>query len=216
VQEEETKQVGRLLLKKVHDSPHIYLIDNYLTEADLLRCTQIIKTSAFEKSFVDNPESKEVLVDTEHRTSTFVSVPKQADSKISAMERKSAELLGISVGQMEPLQIVRYRQDQFFGIHHDLGIFNDDDCSVELPPKHTLYKRRLATIFCYLNDVAEGGCTYFPLCNDLRVQPKRGRAVLFCNILQDGDADPKTVHAGEPVRGKGSIKYGLNIWACEE
>lgn len=192
------------------------MVDNFLTEADLVRCEQVIQKSSFKKSFVDNPETNDRLVDTDHRTSTFVSLPKQADSKVAAMERKSADLLGISIGQMEPLQLVRYRQDQFFGVHHDLGIFNDDDASVELPAKQTFCKRRLATIFCYLNDVSDGGCTYFPACKDLRVQPKRGRAVLFCNILENGDADPLTIHAGEPVRGKGNVKYGLNIWGCEE
>ena len=215
LQENETISLGRLVLQTVHSSPHIYMIDNFLTEAELLHCDSIIDKSKFAKSFVDNSESTSTEIDTQHRTSTFVSVAKQADSKISAMERKSAELLGLSVHQMEPLQLVRYRQDQFFGVHHDLGNLRDDG-SIEMPTKQAYCKRRLATIFVYLNDVADGGCTLFPACDNLRVTPKRGRAVLFCNILNSGDADPKTIHAGEPVRGKGNVKYGLNIWACED
>jgi prolyl 4-hydroxylase len=209
-----TVSLGRFILNLVHESPHIYVIDGFLTETELAHCEAIIHKSKFAKSYVDNPDSNATLVDTEHRTSTFVSVAKQADSKVSAMERKSAELLGLSVDQMEPLQLVRYQQNQFFGVHHDLGNLRPDG-TVELPPKQAYCRRRLATIFCYLNDVEDGGCTYFPACNDLRVSPKRGRAVLFCNVLEDGSADPKTVHAGEPVRGKGKVKYGLNIWACE-
>ncbi|KAI2492978.1 procollagen-proline 4-dioxygenase [Fragilaria crotonensis] len=251
---------GRLLLKRVHDSPHIYIIDNFLTETELNHCHSIIQQAKFQKSFVDASETTQsttsastfkttttrttaARIDTDHRTSTFVSVAKQADRIIAAMERKSADLLGMNVDRLEPLQLVRYQKDQFFGVHHDLGTLipaeddNDDDengyGTVELPPKSTHVKRRLVTLFCYLNTVDEGGCTYFPALDaprtrrdaaaatsaiqELRVAPVRGRAVLFCNILKDGDADPRTVHAGEPVRGiKGTVKYGLNIWACEE
>jgi prolyl 4-hydroxylase len=241
---------GRLILKRVHDSPHIYIIDNFLTETELNHCHSIIQQAKFQKSFVDASETTKssssstsimttttARVDTEHRTSTFVSVAKQADRIIAAMERKSAELLGLHVDRLEPLQLVRYQKDQFFGVHHDLGTLIDDDGdeygTVELPPKSTHVKRRLVTLFCYLNTVEQGGCTYFPALRDprtttmkdttmttmqeLRVAPVRGRAVLFCNILKDGDADPRTIHAGEPVRGsKGTVKYGMNIWACEE
>ena len=123
--------------------------------------------------------------------------------------------------QIEALQLVRYTRNQFFNIHHDMGDLLDDD-TVLLPPKHFAVKRRLVTIFCYLNTIEEGGCTYFPKCNQLRVQPKRGRAVLWSNVTTDGQPDPQTIHAGEPViqTNGGSeedvIKYGLNIWICEE
>ena len=75
---------------------------------------------------------------------------------------------------------------------------------MELPRKNLACKRRLVTIFCYLNtlDDDEGGCTYFPKCDDLRVKPKRGRAVLWCNITQDGQPDSRTIHAGEAVISK--------------
>lgn len=176
----------------------------------------VIAKSTFCQSFVDKGDNSETLVDEKHRTSTFISLSKQADSKISAIERKVADLLGLSPTQVEPLQLVRYTMGQFFGVHHDLGNLAEDG-SVETPPRQFYCKRRLATVFLYLNDLPKGhgGCTYFPACKHLRVQPRRGRAVLFCNVLRNGKADPKTIHAGEPVKGKVQVKYGLNIWACE-
>ena len=68
----------------------------------------------------------------------------------------------------------------------------------------TNQKTIVLTIFCYLNSLNddEGGCTYFPKCGDLRVKPKRGRAVLWCNITQDGQPDSRTIHAGEAVIAK--------------
>ncbi len=144
---------------------------------------------------------RRTIVDDTHRTSTFYSFRKLHDSKISSLEQRIANLLGCWVHQIEALQLVRYLPGQFFGVHHDLGNLLEDD-SVELPRKDLACKRRLVTIFCYLNTLGddEGGCTYFPKCGDLRVKPQRGRAVLWCNITPDGKADSRTIHAGEAVK----------------
>jgi prolyl 4-hydroxylase len=95
-----------------------------------------------------------------------------------------------------------------------MGDYNPETGVVDLPPKHILNnKRRLVTIFCYLNDVEKGGYTQFPLLG-LNVEPKAGRAVIWQNVLHSGLPDARTVHAGTPVEE--GIKYALNIWLCEE
>jgi hypothetical protein len=50
------------------------------------------------------------------------------------------------------IQLVRYKPGEFFGVHHDLGDLLEDG-SVALPPRDTTFgsKRRLVTLFCYLN-----------------------------------------------------------------
>eukprot|EP00536_Pseudo-nitzschia_multiseries_P010650 jgi/Psemu1/243091/estExt_Genewise1.C_3330026 len=207
------------------DEASIYVIDNFLSEKELEYFDEKIRSIPFERSFKTGKKRKKrkrkTLVDDSHRTSTFYSFRKLHDAKISALERRIANILGCWVHQIEALQLVRYVPGQFFGIHHDLGNLLEDD-NVELPPKDWASKRRLVTMFCYLNTLQEdeGGCTYFPKCSDLRVQPKRGRAVLWCNITQDGKPDATTIHAGEVVTmtaGKAvATKYGLNIWVCEE
>ena len=112
--------------------------------------------------------------------------------------------------------MVFYKTGQFFGAHHDTGVLFDDG-SVEFPANPP---RRVATFFVYLNDVPEGcgGSTRFPLLKGedggpLEVRPVRGRAVLWSNVTEDGDVDPRTVHEGAPVtRGK---KYGMNVWVTD-
>ena len=162
----------------------------------------------------DNNEDKGSHYDTTHRTSTFVSFQKQQDATIARIEAKAAELLGCwSTTSVEALQLVRYQEEQFFGVHHDMGDYNEETGQVALPPKSWYSKRRVVTLFCYLNDVEEGGATWFPV-PDVRVQPVPGRAVLFSNVLASGQPDARTIHAGETVtRG---VKYGLNIWICED
>jgi prolyl 4-hydroxylase len=140
------------------------------------------------------------------------------DSKITALEQRIASMLGCWIHQIEPLQLVRYKPGQFFGVHHDMGDLLEND-SVLLPKKNIHVKRRLVTLFIYLNSLEkeQGGCTYFPKCN-IRVQPQRGRLVIWSNTTKEGLPEPRTIHAGEPVRSEDEnfIKYGLNIWICEE
>jgi prolyl 4-hydroxylase len=149
------------------------------------------------------------------------------DSKVASLEQRIADWLGCWVHQIEAIQLVRYLPGEFFGIHHDMGELMEDD-QVTLPPKDVAVKRRLVTIFCYLNTLEEdqGGCTHFPECDHLRVRPEKGRAVIWSNVTFEGLPDPRTIHEGERVVTGTStllnknndklIKYGLNIWVCEE
>lgn len=196
-------------------APNIYLIDNFLTEPELQHLERKIATSNFQPSFVDSTSEKDSgMYDAAQRNSSFVSFQHRHDSVIANIERKAAtELIGWGGSPIvEPLQLVRYLGGQYFAVHHDLGDYNEDTGSVALPAKSVLAKRRLVTLFCYLNDVEAGGDTYFPG-PKVMVQPKRGRAVLFSNATEDGLPDRRTIHEARPVvRG---VKYGLNIWICE-
>jgi prolyl 4-hydroxylase len=231
----ETIGGNRMQLKQVHKNPPIYVIDNFLTRSDLEYFEEKIASCPFERSFVDNmeygeqqggdssenPKSKRqrrTILDTTHRTSTFFGFKKLHDTKVSALEQRIADLLGCWVHQVEALQLVRYLPGQFFGEHHDMGDLLGND-EVTLPRKQLAVKRRLVTLFCYLNslDDDQGGCTYFPKCGGLRVTPKKGRAVLWSNVTSAGLPDPHTIHAGEAVIGNKDVtKYGLNVWICEE
>mmetsp|Transcript_11750 Transcript_11750/g.29761 ORF Transcript_11750/g.29761 Transcript_11750/m.29761 type:complete len:147 (+) Transcript_11750:397-837(+) len=75
----------------------------------------------------------------------------------------------------------------------------------------------------YLNDVTDSetsaqpltppagaGETSFPKLN-LKVNPKLGTALVFNDCLDDGAADDRTLHGGEPPRD-GALKYAINIW----
>lgn len=78
---------------------------------------------------------------------------------------------------------------------------------------------RFATILFYLNDDMEGGETSFPRWlnaetknkgSALKVKPERGKAILFYNMLPDGNYDERSQHAALPVT-KGE-KYLTNLW----
>jgi prolyl 4-hydroxylase len=145
----------------------------------------------------------------EFRTSNFIHLSKGQDSIVRRIEAKAADLVGMAQSFVEPLQIVRYKEGQFFDVHHDAGTLLDDG-SVEL-----VAPRRFATLFLYLNTLPDGqGHTEFPLAG-VSMRPERGCGVLWCNINKQGEPDPRTIHKACPVVGKGVVKYGVNVWISE-
>jgi prolyl 4-hydroxylase len=119
------------------------------------------------------------------------------DPATHAINRRIAALSGTSVDQGEPLHILRYRPGQQYHPHHDW-----------LPPPN----RRLMTVLIYLNEEYEGGETAFPKAN-LKVRGRKGDALFFVSALPNGNLDPMSEHAGNPVQS--GTKYLASRWIRE-
>jgi hypothetical protein len=201
--------------RQLHGEPYIYTIDDYLTEKELKYFDTQVQTRAddFQDSQVGSDYDSSDSVQKDQRSSSTLAFTTNQDSTIKNLTNQLAALFACEATQVEPLQVVRYLPTQSYGVHHDLGDI-DDNGGVILPGTHNGYKRRLVTLFIYLNDVAvdAGGFTHFPYCN-LRIKPKRGMAVVWSNINEEKKPDPRTIHEGEPIIS--GIKYGLNAWICE-
>ena len=174
----------------------MYTINNFLNSKELSFFDNFIKemeqSKSFQKSYIDKSTNVKSFDDS--RTSNFIHFGKCQNKIITDIERRASEIVGMTIDCIEPLQIVRYKVGQFFDDHHDLGVLFDDG-SVELPKRSP---RRICTFFLYLNDIQSenGGSTRFPLLLNNRnecldVQPKRGMAVLFCNIRKNGMPDER-------------------------
>lgn len=103
----------------------------------------------------------------------------------------------------ESLQVVRYRTGEQYTAHHDFVY----------PSQQLWYQpTRFATLLLYLNDDFTGGHTVFPravtrdLHDGVRVQPKKGTAVLFYSILPDGNVDDRSQHSSEPVKSGEKVR----------
>ena len=193
----------------IHTDPNIFLIDHFLTESELKYFDQYISesTSDFRDSFTEDNASD--VIYTRDRTSKFCFITKSKDHKIRSIESRVADLTGISSQNIEPFQIIHYTSGQQFTTHHDAGTLVEEKY-IEL-----LHPRRLATLVVYLNDLPfPNGFTEFPKLN-LSILPKRGQALLFCNILPNGEADLRVIHKALPVHSP-LQKYGLNIWISEK
>jgi prolyl 4-hydroxylase len=116
------------------------------------------------------------------------------DPVVHAVNRRLAALSGTRVEQGEPLQILRYRPGQQYRRHVDW-----------LGPDQA----RVITALIYLNEEYEGGETQFPKAG-VKIRGRKGDAIVFKSVLEDGRLDPMSEHAGLPVT-KGA-KFLASRW----
>jgi prolyl 4-hydroxylase len=166
------------------------------------------------------------------RTSTQTFMERGGSAEIRALEERAHNLTRLPYALGENIQVVRYKVGQKYGAHRDF--FNPNDyhrqpqmlSSVEYGGRN-----RLATVFWYLETVAEGGETFFPRAlneegreyhpwngdhedcyRGMTVPPVRGNAVLFYSMVPDGRLDERSMHGGCRPRGEDVEKWGANQW----
>lgn len=119
-----------------------------------------------------------------------------------------ADLLGLPAPCGETMQGQRYAPGQQFRAHHDFFHENQK----YWPEMRRNGGQRTWTAMIYLNDVEEGGATWFPEAG-LRVAPRRGLLLAWNNMNPDGSPNTLTLHEGMPVV-KG-VKYVITKWFRE-
>lgn len=127
---------------------------------------------------------------------------------VRVVQWRMAAAAGLELVEAEPLIVLRYAPGQEYKPHRDY-----------LPPASIARDgpqagNRRRTICVYLNPVAAGGATAFPVAG-LQVEPQPGRAVVFDNMLYDdaspqGRPDPDSLHAGLPVEA--GEKWLATLW----
>lgn len=161
------------------------------------------------------------MIDARRRPSTVLSDTSGAEFRTSEscdMDRWSPEvqpvdesiaaLLGIDPANGETMQGQRYAPDQFFRAHHDY--FNESESY--WPRMKITGGQRTWTAMIYLNDVPEGGATWFPRAG-VRVAPKKGLLLAWNNMNPDGSPNEDTQHEGMAVQR--GTKYIVTKWFRE-
>lgn len=119
-----------------------------------------------------------------------------------------AALLGIPPENGETIQGQRYAPGQQFRAHHDYF----HEAEPYWPKMRDSGGQRTWTAMAFLNDVAEGGATWFPLAG-VRVKPKRGTLLTWNNMAEDGRPNTQTLHEGMAVAE--GVKYIITKWFRE-
>lgn len=138
------------------------------------------------------------------RTSRSVSHdPITEDLTMRIIQHRIAAVAGIGLVNAESLVVLHYAPGEEYKPHRDYlppGAIQRDIPSAG---------NRLRTVCAYLNDVESGGETHFPLLG-ITSKPMCGSAVIFDNLDADGHPDPRTLHAGLPV--KTGEKWLATLW----
>jgi len=144
---------------------------------------------------LDEP-SKPAEVVSRGCTSWNVRLNYEESTVVERILARVATLTGFPLENVEQLVLVRYHEGEVFRLHHDGAM-------------------RPATVFAYLNDVKEGGETYFPYVG-YKIHPAAGTAMMWFNTINgesgpDATSDRRMDHEALPP-GPGCVKYAMNCF----
>lgn len=186
-------------LRMLHSNPPVFCVDDFLTPSE---CDFLIHAAqdCFTPAPVVGKGAGEVSAS---RTSSTCYL---ARDDLPDYLRKVSLLTGKPVEHCELPQVGRYLPTQQYLQHFDaFDLSNEDGRRFAANGG-----QRTVTVLVYLNDVAEGGHTFFPALN-LKIQPKRGMAVVFFPATVDGLLDKMALHAALPA-AEGHVKYVSQVW----
>lgn len=220
----QTHQIGDFHLQVVSVTPRVLIIDNFLSPEE---CDAIIHTSqtqGLELSTLHTGATAKQTRDLSTRSSSNTWLPRDTNALTEKIYQQAAQVMGLDPELFqkfhdssahhhsiaESLQVVRYKKGgEEYQPHHDF---------IYPSINHRYQPTRFATLLVYLNTVPEGqgGETRFPRAvnnynaEGLEVQPRVGRAVLFYNLLEDGNVDDLSQHGSNPT--KDHEKWLANLW----
>lgn len=87
-------------LELVHSNPHIYIIDNFLSDGEIDYFDQIItdNESKFCKSYTEDGSRNRVI--SKERTSTFFHLTKCQDRIVRNVEQRAADIVGKGISTL--------------------------------------------------------------------------------------------------------------------
>jgi prolyl 4-hydroxylase len=187
--------------------PWIITIDDFLSPEECDFLIEMGHKSGYSRSTETNTNG----TDFESKFRTSSNTWCRRDCKNHPLTQRIFEKMNIVTGlpmsHAELIQLLRYEPGEFYRSHHDF-----------VSP----HLRRVLTFFLYLEDEGlEGGGTrftnLFPDEEDdepvsLEVNPKKGRALIWPNVLNDNpmEKDFSTYHEGMSVEQ--GVKYAANVW----
>ncbi|WOV89222.1 2OG-Fe(II) oxygenase [Sporosarcina oncorhynchi] len=163
------------------DEPLIVVLGNMLSDEE---CDELIRLSSdkMKRSKIGTTREENQL-----RTSSSMFIEESENLIVARIENRIATVMNIPIEHGEGLQILQYTPGQQYKAHHD---FFSSTSSVT--------NNRISTLVMYLNDVEQGGETFFPHLN-FSVSPRKGMAVYFEYFYDNPTLNDLTLHGGAPV-----------------
>ena len=177
---------------QICEEPRIFHLENFLSQEECEHLINLAKPNLV-RSRVVGDKAGENRVD-EARTSRGAFLATGDDEIMNRIEKRIAKLTKIPVENGEEFHVLHYKYKQQYLPHFDY--FWGTPESVKACTARG--GQREASVVMYLYDTEEGGETIFPRAKK-SVAPVRGDAVLFYNLLPNGECDPMSLHGGAPI-----------------
>lgn len=181
------------------DRAELYCAEEFLTEEECEHLVELMKDHLRPSTITIADEPDQFF-----RRSQTCDLGLLQDPVTERIDRRICEAMQIDPALAEPTQAQRYDVGDEFKAHTDyfeayeLERFSTPD-----------WGQRSWTFMIYLNEPAEGGETAF-MNLGLSIKPRAGRAVIWNNLLPDGQPNPDTLHHGMPV--KAGTKAIITKW----
>ena len=185
-------------LKKIHSDPDIYEIKNFLTDDECDRMIAKIRPN-LENEDVRYIERADTFLEDRGKNYQSVLMPSR---EIPTIIDKLTNMADCDIKNVGHIHCLHYEEGKMQRILPHVDHLNYPEnrlFATSQRDKSEGYEHNLlALVFCYLNDVENGGDTYFNNI-DLHVKPARGTGIIhFPNDL-DGRPDLRTMHQGSPA-----------------
>jgi prolyl 4-hydroxylase len=215
-----------LSLQVVSVTPRVLAMDDFLTIDECQALMALAASQGLKGSTLYAGGMAQQQRDLSTRSSTNTWLSRETSNVTDRIYRRAAQILHMKESLLqqppfyredeedytqhsiaESLQVVRYAPGEEYAAHHDF---------VYPSLRHRYQPTRYATLLLYLNDDFTGGQTNFPRAvnpsqhEGISITPKAGKAVLFYNVLPDGNVDDLSQHQSLPViEGE---KWLANLW----
>lgn len=182
------------------EEPLVVVLGNVLSHEE---CDELVRLSMDKMQRSKIGATHEV---NELRTSSGMFFEESENVIVARVEKRISSIMNLPIEHAEGLQILQYTPGQEYKSHYDFFSSTSKAAS----------NNRISTLVMYLNDVEEGGETYFPKL-DFSVSPQKGTAVYFEYFYTNEELNELTLHGGAPVitgekwvarSGCGSKEYG--------
>jgi prolyl 4-hydroxylase len=203
-----------LTLTALSCSPRVFEIRNFLSPVEVEHLRNLIDNVELERSKTQASENSEDTTNDETRTSSQTWIPRATDIITDAIYKRAADVLQMDESLLRwrrPTEIPEFSESKIAvseslqAVHYAVGQQYTPHYDFTMPGMVNLQPSRFATILFYLNDNMEGGETSFPRWLNgetpeaLKVKPELGKAILFYDLLPDGNYDERSQHAALPV-----------------
>lgn len=205
--------------------PKVFKIDNFLSLDECKEVIRLAMDQGLKPSTLHHSSLARQNRDNSTRSSTNAWLQRETSPVAEKIFKKAADITNIDSHYLknfhthraehnsiaESMQVVRYKKGEEYTPHHDF---------ISPPISERYQASRFATLLIYLNHVKEGGETRFPKAlnnyssDGLELEPKTGTAILFYNMLEDGNFDDMSQHGSNKVF-KG-IKWLANLWVSAD
>ena len=202
------RRIGRNVTERLDADPGVYRIET--DKADLFAVGDFLSKAECQRlclmiDEVARPSSlHEQGYESGFRTSYSGDLDPY-DSFVMGISRRIDDLLGLNPVTGEAIQGQRYLPGQQFKAHNDWFYTSEK----YWPLERKRGGQRSWTAMAFLNDVEEGGETYFTEIG-IKIEPKPGVLLVWNNADRHGVPNELTKHAGTPV-AKG-VKYIITKW----